>query len=239
MKKAILLLQLALATGATHISAQSRSIDLETNLVSPAEDATIPLNQPFDLEFYFKNLGPDPILPGDTLAFQFSGMGNYAGIVIGTTKNVNDTIHFKTTLSVAQSPSNPFSFCTRGLIYSSVHTDSDPSNNEKCHIVYFTGGSTNVPDLVLSETTPVTAVEIYPNPATDIIRLNYQVKQQGNITLTITDVSGRKLMHTDLGKKNAGDNNMSTDVSALPSGMYFIEITESHSKGRGKLLIQR
>ncbi len=239
MKKTILLIHFALAAGITNISAQGRSIDLETHLVSPVDDTTITLNQQFDLEFYFKNLGPDPIIAGDTLVFMFSGMTNYAGLLIGATKNVNDTLHFKTIIGVATTPTNPFNFCVTGQIYDAIHTDPDLTNNEQCNLVYFTNGSTGVPDLVASETTAVSAVEIYPNPANDLIRFNYKVKEHGNLTMAITDMSGRKLIHAGLGKKNAGDDNISADVSSLAPGMYFIEIIESHAKGRGKLLIQR
>ncbi len=239
MKKTILLCQLALLAGITHISAQGRRIDLETNLVSPVDDETIVLNQPFDLEFYFKNLGPDPIMAGDTLVLLFSGMPNYAGFLIGATKNVNDTIHFKTTITVTTTPSNPFNFCVRGQIYDAIHTDPDPTNNEKCNLVYFTDGSTGVADLVSSESIPVSSVVIYPNPANDQIRLNYKVKEHGDVTMTIIDMSGRKVMHVGLGMKKAGNTKIDADVSTLTPGMYLVEINEIHAKGRGRLLIRR
>ncbi len=240
MKKTTLLLQLALALGIGHASAQIRNVDLETHLVSPADGAIIKLGESFDLEFYFKNLGPDAILAGDTLAYNFSGLGNnFLGRIIGTTKNINDTIHFKESITVSSSPASLFNFCVRGLMYSNSIAGNDPMNDEECHTINFSNGSTSVEELVLSESKPVSPINIYPNPASDQIRFNYTVKELGNVAMTITDMSGRNVMHIDLGKKNAGDNDINANVSTLVPGMYFVEINETHAKGRGKLLIQR
>ncbi len=239
MKNKIVLLLLALVTGITHATAQDRIYDLEINIVTPDDQATFTLNEPFDLEFYFKNLGPDTIVADDTLLVQFSGMTSPQTYLIGKILNpYADTIHFKTSLTVSATNANPVNFCVIGQIHSSINKDNDFTNNSQCRMLYFEEKITGIAELA-AQTASVSELDIYPNPATDLVRINYKVKEQGNVALTITDMSGRKLMQTDLGKKNSGDNNISTDISTLPSGIYFIEITETHSKSRGRLLIQR
>ncbi len=242
MKKAILLVQLAVVAGITHVAAQQRVYDLETIIVSPANNATIKLDESFETEFYFKNLGPDPVLANDTLVIQFNdGTSNAQGYLVGKILNAGDTVGFKfsVTASSTPTPSNPFDYCINGIIYSTFNDlDYDITNNRECISLNFKEESTGIAEL-LSEKTPASAVNIYPNPADDMIRLNYKVKEQGNVAMTITDMSGRTVVHTGLGCKNVGDTEISTDVSGLAPGMYFVEITESHAKGRGRLLIQR
>ncbi len=239
MKRTILLLLLAVITGIAHISAQYRIYNLETTIVTPDDQEIFTLNEPFDLEFYFKNLGPDSIIADDTLLVQFSGMLSPQTYIVGKTLNpYADTIHFKTSVTVSATNANPINFCVIGQIRSSINADYDFANNSQCRILYFEEKTTGAAELVAG-TTSLSAIQIYPNPATDLVRFNYTVKEYGSIILVITDMNGRKIMQTDFSPKNAGDSNISADISTLPPGMYFVEIIESHAKGSGRFLIHR
>ncbi len=238
MKKTILLSLLAMVLGITYVAAQARTFDLETHLVTPSGTDTIELGKPFDIVYYFKNLGPDPIMKGDTLAVQFSGISDPLGFIFGKTLNVNDTVMGAINITVGSAISSPFNFCFAGLVFTLIHTDADPTNNEECNYVYVKTATNSVAELV-NETTLVSVVETYPNPANDLVRFDYKIKESGNVALTITDMSGRKVIHADLGKKNAGDDQISADVSGLVPGLYFVEINETNAKGRGRILIQR
>ncbi len=239
MKKTILLLQLALIAGITQVAAQARRTDLQVKLVSPADDAEVKFDEPFEVEFHVKNLGPDLVLTGDTIAVQYSGMPAPSGLIIGQDMNVGDSVILGETITVSKVPSNPFTICATANVYSTINIDPDLSNNEHCNLVYFSNGSTGIGELAFSETIPVSALKAYPNPANDLVRFDYKVKEAGSVELMIKDMTGKITIHTDLGKKNAGDNDISADISSLVPGMYFIDIIESHAKGRGKLLIQR
>ncbi len=238
MKKASLLFLLVLVTCITHVTAQDRIYNLEAIIVAPDDQATLTLNEPFDLEFYFKNLGPDSIIADDTLLVQFSGMATPDTYLVGRTLNpYADTIHFKTSVTVSAANANPVNFCVIGQIKNPINIDYDFANNSQCRMLYFEKEVTGIAEQ--PKTIPISALEIYPNPANDILRLSYKVKEPRNAAMTITDMSGRTVMHIDLSRKNVGDDNISTDVSGLTPGMYFVEINESHAKGRGRLLIKR
>ncbi len=236
--KNIVILLLTLLTAITHTTAQDRIYDLELTLISPDDQATLKRNEPFDLEFYFKNLGPDSIMSTDTLLLQYSGMTSPQAYPVGKTLNPHtDTLHFKTTITPSDTVANPVNFCVIGQIKTTIDKDDDFTNNSQCSMLHFEEEpTTGIPDL-LSGAPHVSTLEIYPNPATDIVHLNYKANAEENTTLAITDMSGRKLIHTNLGTKNTGT--ITTDVSTLPPGLYLIEITGHHSKSINKLLIQR
>lgn len=63
-------------------------------------------------------------------------------------------------------------------------------------------------------------VRIYPNPASDIIRID---QLQAGSTLLVTDLSGRTLSSQAV----VSDGTQSLSLSSLPSGMYILLIRES------------
>ena len=63
---------------------------------------------------------------------------------------------------------------------------------------------------------------LYPNPATD--RLQLPMLASGGGTITISDIRGKAVYTTS--------NHNTIDVSALPSGVYFLERTGQHRRWR-------
>ena len=74
---------------------------------------------------------------------------------------------------------------------------------------------------VNSET--LTAWKVYPNPARDFIEL--QIPFEGQTQLRILDIRGNLIV-----EKTDSGSSFRMDVSSLPGGIYFIEI--SHAQGR-------
>jgi PKD repeat protein len=83
-----------------------------------------------------------------------------------------------------------------------------------------------------------TSVSIHPNPATDAVTLHYQLAQPAVTTLRLTDLSGRTLLTENLGMTTAGQHDHSLDLSALPSGLYFVEWAAGTQVMVQKLVIQ-
>lgn len=64
-------------------------------------------------------------------------------------------------------------------------------------------------------------VNNYPNPFTDYTYINFDLKETTDITLTITDISGRQIYATEKTMNN-GFHQMKIDASVFPSsGEYF------------------
>ncbi len=70
-------------------------------------------------------------------------------------------------------------------------------------------------------------VNIYPNPVTDILHLTGIEK--GSI-YNIIDIRGQSIKNEKL------DNNLNVDVSDLPNGVYFIQLTQNDCKKRKRFV---
>jgi N-acetylneuraminic acid mutarotase len=70
---------------------------------------------------------------------------------------------------------------------------------------------------------PVAKANVYPNPARNIVTVNYTAYDAGKYFFEITDISGNVLLHKEA---NAipGTNSIALDVSSLFKGAYFINI---------------
>jgi hypothetical protein len=70
---------------------------------------------------------------------------------------------------------------------------------------------------------PVAKANVYPNPARNIVTVNYTAYDAGKYFFEITDISGNVLLHKEA---NAipGTNSVALDVSSLFKGAYFINI---------------
>lgn len=100
-------------------------------------------------------------------------------------------------------------------------------------------------DSVLSSVTGVSQVErednrvnVFPNPAANtLVFAGLDFKANARYVLSMTDISGRKMLQTILTK-----NNVTVPVQQLAAGAYFYTIcteTQAPSAYSGKLIIQR
>jgi len=79
------------------------------------------------------------------------------------------------------------------------------------------------------QTQDISDLNLYPNPANNAITLSYNVKESDLLTTTIYDISGRTLS-TSSSIPNFGTNTSTFDISALPTGMYQIELRSTNSR---------
>jgi len=93
---------------------------------------------------------------------------------------------------------------------------------------YVSASTVGVFDLVQT-VDGISALTLGPNPALDQLTLRFESNiARQNLQLRITDVNGRALQTQSL-DSNVGENLMSFNVAPLPSGNYFLTLTD----GRG------
>lgn len=61
-----------------------------------------------------------------------------------------------------------------------------------------------------------------PNPATALMRLNYQVPQPGRVRMTLHDTMGRELRTLLDQEQAAGTFELPVSLAGLPAGMYYV-----------------
>ena len=65
---------------------------------------------------------------------------------------------------------------------------------------------------------------ISPNPASELLDINYRTSRTGRLTLRMYDPAGRLELVIDLGPTAPGSHQANVDVSSLRSGVYYVKI---------------
>ncbi len=64
----------------------------------------------------------------------------------------------------------------------------------------------------------------YPNPFNPSTNINYQIPQNGNVTLEVYDITGRKISTLFSGAKNPGNHSAIWNADNNASGVYLVKI---------------
>lgn len=76
----------------------------------------------------------------------------------------------------------------------------------------------------------------YPNPATETTTINYEIQKSANVTIYITDMTGKTVLTSKEGYKQAGAYNTTFDVRDLSAGNYMY-LVEAGNQRLAKILI--
>ena len=68
-----------------------------------------------------------------------------------------------------------------------------------------------------------------PNPANNTTTINYSVKSNANVNLTLTDMTGKVVMTLNEGRRAAGDYKITLDASTLAGGMYHYTLSNGET----------
>ncbi len=237
MKQTRLLLCLSLLSSLGEVNGQTRTVDLKAVLVSPPNNATLVVGEPFAFDCRLVNLGPDVIMPGDTVAYSFTGDPNVYGTVVNEELYVNDAVQLNANFSFNQS-SAPFDFCVEGMVLNGTSVkDNNPSNNKACHSITVIEGTSEVGELFSVENLSNVQLMLYPNPAKGLVSLDYKAGTNGDIKLVFVDVTGKKVLEHDIYKESTMAD-LTVDISTLSAGMYIVELHDANVKGVGRLMVE-
>lgn len=68
---------------------------------------------------------------------------------------------------------------------------------------------------------------LYPNPANDEVNVQYALKQNADVHLTIMDMSGKLVKEVAIGKKGSGAHEARVNINDLPAGAYVLSVISS------------
>jgi hypothetical protein len=97
-------------------------------------------------------------------------------------------------------------------------------------------------EIVNSENLVVTEYQLsqnYPNPFNPQTTINYQLPQDGLVTLKVYDALGKEVAELVNGYKGAGSYDVIFDGSNLASGIYFYKITAGEFMTTKKLMLMK
>lgn len=82
------------------------------------------------------------------------------------------------------------------------------------------------------------SIEVYPNPAKDMINISFNMAVEGQASVTITDLQGRTLFVIKDGYFDAGAQNLNWNVG-VPSGLYLLTLKSNAGIEHKQLFIQK
>jgi hypothetical protein len=101
-----------------------------------------------------------------------------------------------------------------------------------------TNGIVQVYKMVNGHMTDVNGMIVYPNPTEDYVTVKFEVKEYGNVRLSVYGVDGKeyKVMVND--KMPQGDYQYSTNLGYLPSGVYMAVLKRSDIQLTSKIILK-
>lgn len=116
----------------------------------------------------------------------------------------------------------------RGVFMDSTYVEDH--TNEIVDPSDYTGIST-----VASE---IGSVKLYPNPATDRVQIELNLRAASSVTVRIFDVNGKQVMNDNLGYCAEGMVTRTVNCGGLSRGIYLVHVTTAQGSAASKLVVR-
>ena len=80
-------------------------------------------------------------------------------------------------------------------------------------------------------------IKAYPNPANDMVNIEYSVKAKSNVNIKVIDVLGREIKILKTGTVNQGTINLQWNTEGYKSGIYYIILDDGINKISKKVVV--
>lgn len=185
------------------------------------------------------NNGPNDILTTDTIKWSTPSRNYYFKPT--TVVSMGDTLGFNDTLQFTDGPEDgPIDWCDSVWAISttaSTITDPTPANNKVCNTV--TIDNRNGTTGIFTNGLVTASLAIYPNPAKDKVNFKYNFAKSAEVSVRVSDITGRTALVKDFGKQTEGEREFTLDISSLQNGVYYIELISDNKRAINKLTIRK
>jgi hypothetical protein len=83
----------------------------------------------------------------------------------------------------------------------------------------------------VAEIPAVSEMDVYPNPTSDRLNIDFDKKEDGFIEISITDIQSKKTTIIYRGQISKGPNTFSINTNAIAKGSYIIQISDNKVSG--------
>lgn len=229
-----------------------RSCDLQIAINSPANNQIIEAGDTAWIAFTVVNNGPDDILASDTLWFwdrtnvlRFLALSDipantdrsYTSTELGNLflfpyTGVSD-INAQICLKLVNQSTIFYDATTGPLV---TFEDPDTANNWSC--VDITRKGTQPSDISNVEYN-AGAAHVYPNPASNEVKIDFNPGRSQYVTVNVRDISGKKIMEHRYNRMILESiNTLTIDIEGLCNGLYFVELFSETQRVVKKLNVQ-
>ena len=86
------------------------------------------------------------------------------------------------------------------------------------------------PVIGIEENTSNAAItSVYPNPTSGATTVKYTLKNTSDVTVVVTDVTGKLISEVQNNAVNAGEQTLNFDASSYSNGVYYVTISTEES----------
>jgi hypothetical protein len=96
----------------------------------------------------------------------------------------------------------------------------------------------NSANISLEEQEMLSSVNVYPNPAVGSSNVEFELANDAQVSVKLTDLTGKLIAQPVNGEMTAGSHKTAIDVSNLQSGVYLVEIVLDGNKKIEKLIVE-
>jgi hypothetical protein len=89
----------------------------------------------------------------------------------------------------------------------------------------------------IDEQVAVTGMSVYPSPANADATLVYNMANEGNVELTVTDLSGKVISIENFGSQTAGAYSVNLNTVDFANGVYFYTLNVDGEKATKKFVV--
>ncbi|MFZ6052310.1 FG-GAP-like repeat-containing protein [Halocola ammonii] len=90
----------------------------------------------------------------------------------------------------------------------------------------------------INEIESVASLNVFPNPASDVIKLSMELSKNTPLTVSLLDQLGQQIETRELNDLRTGSNEVEMDVSDLSGGVYFLQIESEGRVATRKIVVQ-
>jgi hypothetical protein len=91
----------------------------------------------------------------------------------------------------------------------------------------------------LNENTFVNNVSVYPNPAVSVANVSFNLNNNTNVEIAVTDVTGKVVYTNTLTNASAGNQKVVINTESLNNGIYIVNIIANGSKTTEKFVVKK
>jgi hypothetical protein len=87
------------------------------------------------------------------------------------------------------------------------------------------------------EENDITEMRVFPNPASDMVRVAFEMKDATDVTVNVVNTVGQTVM-TSAHSAITGGNVVTLNVANLANGLYFVEVNSANGTSTQRLIVQ-
>ncbi|MBS1687640.1 MAG: T9SS type A sorting domain-containing protein [Bacteroidetes bacterium] len=236
MKKLYTLIVFILAINVSAHAQPPRYVDLKLSLHTPVTgDTIIPAVNMLNITSDILVVGSAPFVPVDSIAYAISIDGTPLQFLVGgklqpyrtitdTLINPGDSIAYNMTIALDTTlPLGAHNVCVQVTPYNGTIpiSDSVPANNKSCATIVISQRPNTVP-LVNAN---IASINVYPNPSTDKVNVELEVRKSNDVTIKVYDITGRFTGVEQSAKLMQGKHTMQLNTANLHTGLYLYQLS--------------